>query len=101
MAARPAPDRPPAPVRSRRYGDRIGANPNMGKFKVSNIKRRNFLGAAGCAPAGCAPIAWSQTGARGAVSIVLDPSRPVTSAAPVHWAGRELQPALADVVRQA
>ncbi|HMC58624.1 MAG TPA: hypothetical protein VKJ01_05485, partial [Candidatus Solibacter sp.] len=67
----------------------------MGKIKTAKIKRRNFLGVMGGALGG-APLAWSQTGARGAVSIVLDPADRVASAVPVQWAARELQQALAD-----
>src|SRR5450432_3043016 len=63
----------------------------MGNIKMAKIQRRNFLGALGCAP-----IAWTQNGAPRAVSIVLDPADPVASPAPVQWAARELQQALAD-----
>jgi len=61
------------------------------RILMATIKRRNFLGALGCAP-----LAWPQTAARNAVSIVLDPADRVASAAPVQWAVGELQQALAD-----
>jgi hypothetical protein len=57
---------------------------------MPKIKRRHVLGALGCAP-----LAWSQSGAPHAVAIVLDPSDRVASAAPVQWAARELQQVLA------
>jgi len=56
---------------------------------MSSIKRRNFLGALGCAP-----LAWSQSGT--GVSIVASSRDPVAGAAPTQWATRELQRALTD-----
>jgi hypothetical protein len=66
----------------------------------AQINRRHFLKGtvlqgAGAAIAG-APIGRSQSGSRRSVAIVIDPADPVASAAPVQWAARELQQALAD-----
>ncbi|HUD98253.1 MAG TPA: twin-arginine translocation signal domain-containing protein [Bryobacteraceae bacterium] len=61
----------------------------------TRVHRREFLrrtGLAGGALA-CGPQARAQTRE---VSLVLDPSDPVASAAPVQWAARELQQAMTD-----
>jgi hypothetical protein len=61
-----------------------------------SIDRREFLrrtGMAGGALA-CGVPALAQTGRGRAISLVLNPSDPVTSAAPAQWAARELQQAL-------
>jgi len=61
----------------------------------AQINRRRFLKGTGAAIAG-APIGRSQSGSRPGVAIVVDPADPVARAAPVQWAARELQQALAD-----
>ena len=60
----------------------------------ASIDRRDFLrrtGLAGGALA-CGPL----VGGTGTISLVVDPSDPVASAAPARWAARELEQALAD-----
>ncbi|MGA2149743.1 MAG: glycoside hydrolase family 20 zincin-like fold domain-containing protein [Bryobacteraceae bacterium] len=58
------------------------------------LDRRDFL-LAGAALA-CGPLASAQVRTRGAISLVIDSSNPVSSAAPVQWAASELQQALTD-----
>ncbi len=62
------------------------------------IDRRDFLRRAGLAAGALSggPLASGQVREGGIVSLVLDPSDPVASAAPVEWAARALQQALQD-----
>jgi hypothetical protein len=61
------------------------------------MNRRGFLGWAGMAGAFArGTLASAQLRKGGAISLVLDSSDPVVSAAPVQWAAGELQQALTD-----
>ena len=57
------------------------------------MNRRDFLRQAGGVLA-AESLVWAQVRKGGAVSIVLDPSDSVASAAPVRWAAGELQQAI-------
>lgn len=62
-----------------------------------SMDRRDFLLKAGLAGGAlaCGPLASGQVRKGGIISLVLDSSDPVASAAPVQWAARELEQALA------
>jgi hypothetical protein len=62
------------------------------------VNRRNFLLQAGLAGGAlaCGPLTSAQVRKGGVISLVLDASDLVSSAAPVQWAATELQQALTD-----
>ncbi|MGD0498411.1 MAG: twin-arginine translocation signal domain-containing protein [Bryobacteraceae bacterium] len=62
------------------------------------MDRRAFLRRTGLAGGAltCGSPAWAQPAQGGVISLVLDPSDPVASAAPARWAAGELEQALAN-----